>query len=164
MISIIAAISENHALGKNNEMLWHLPDDFKRFKKVTLGHHVIMGRKTFESLGKKALPKRTNIIITRQPSYQASRIVLASSLTKALQIAKTDSNPYILGGGQIYKEAMQYADVLDLTIVHHKFEADTFFPEIDPKVWKETSREFHAKDDKHRYDFSFVMYKRIGAK
>jgi len=164
LITIIAAIGENNALGKDNKMLWHLPDDFKRFKKVTTGHHVIMGRKTFESIGSKALPKRTNIIITRQTSYDASCIVLASSLRKALRIAKTDPNPYILGGGMVYKEAMQFADKLDLTIVHHEFEADTFFPKIDPKTWREVTREFHPKDSKHKYDFSFVMYERIGMK
>lgn len=164
MISIIAAIGENNALGKDNEMLWHLPDDFKRFKKVTTGHHVIMGRKTFESLGKKALPKRTNIIITSQQSYEASCIVLADSLKTALKIAKTDPNPYIIGGGMIYKEAVKIADRLDITHVHHTFEADTFFPKIDPKEWREVSRTFHPKDDKHAYDFSFVIYERIGVK
>ncbi len=164
MITIIAAISENNALGKDNQLLWHLPDDFKRFKKVTTGHNVIMGRKTFQSLGNKALPKRTNIIITRQRSYDASCIILADSLRKALRIAENDKNPYILGGGSIYKEAINLADRLDLTIVHHTFEADTFFPEIDPKIWKEVSRKFHPKDDKHKYDFSFVMYKRIGVR
>ena len=164
MITIIAAISENNALGKDNKMLWHLPDDFKRFKKVTTGHHVIMGRKTFESLGSKALPKRTNIIITRQRSYDASCIVLADSLKRAIHIARTDDNPYILGGGMVYKEAMKLADKLDITLVHHEFEADTFFPEIDPKTWREVSREFHPKDNKHKYDFSFVMYERIGVK
>lgn len=164
MITIIAAISENNALGKDNQLLWHLPDDFKRFKKVTTGHHVIMGRKTFESIGKKALPKRTNIIITRQKSYDASCIVLADSLKTALRIAQTDSNPFILGGGTIYKEAMKYADKLDLTRVHHNFDADTFFPEIDLKIWKEVKREFHSKDEKHGYDFSFVTYERIGVR
>ncbi len=164
MITLIAAISENNALGKDNELLWHLPDDFKRFKEVTSGHHVIMGRKTFESLGKKALPKRTNIIITRQQSYDASCIVLADSLKKALQIASTDNNPYILGGGMIYKEAIKIADRLDITLVHHKFEADTFFPKIDPKIWKEMSRTYHPKDERHNYDFSFVLYERIGVK
>ncbi len=164
MITIIAAISENNALGKDNKLLWHLPDDFRRFKRVTTGHHVIMGRKTFESLGKKALPKRTNIIITHQKSYDASCIVLADSLKTALRIAKTDTNPYILGGGSIYKEAVKIADRLDITLVHHEFKADTFFPEINPKIWREVSREFHAKDEKHKYDFSFVMYERKGVK
>jgi len=164
LITLIAAISENNALGKDNQLLWHLPDDFKRFKEVTSGHHVIMGRKTFESLGKKALPKRTNIVITRQKDYEASCIVLADSLKKALQISRTDDNPYILGGGMIYKEAIKIADRLDITLVHQEFEADTFFPDIDPNIWKEVSRSYHPKDEKHKYDFSFVIYERRGMK
>ena len=164
MITIIAAISENNALGIDNKMLWHLPDDFKRFKKVTTGHHVIMGRKTFESIGSKALPKRTNIIITRQTSYDASCIVLADSLQRAIHIARTDNNPYILGGGTVYKEAMKFADRLDITLVHHEFEADTFFPNIDPKTWREVSREYHPADAKHKYAFSFILYERKGMK
>jgi dihydrofolate reductase len=164
-MTIIAAISENLALGKINQLLWHLPDDFKRFKEVTMGHHIIMGRKTFESISKKALPKRTNIVITRDKNYECSCVVVANSLKKALQIAhRTDSNPYVIGGGIIYEEAMKIADKLDLTIVHHTFEADVFFPEIDFRVWKETSRIFHPKDEKHVYDFSFVTYERIGIK
>ena len=164
MITIIAAISENNALGKDNKMLWHLPDDFKRFKKVTTGHHVIMGRKTFESIGSKALPKRTNIIITRQTSYDASCIVLADSLQRAIHIARTDTNPFILGGGMVYKEAMKFADKLDITLVHHEFEADTFFPRIDPKTWREVSREYHPADAKHKYAFSFILFERKGIK
>ena len=160
MITIIAAISENNALGKDNKLLWHLPDDFKRFKRITSGHHVIMGRKTFESLGKKALPKRTNIVITHKKSYDARCIVLADSLQKALQIAQTDANPYILGGGTIYKEAINIADRLHITLVHERFEADTFFPQIDPKVWREVSRTFHPKDAKHACDFSYIIYER----
>lgn len=164
-MTIIAAISENLALGKDNQLLWHLPDDFKRFKEVTTGHHVIMGRKTFESMGKKALPKRTNIVITRSKNYDCSGAIVVDSLKKALQIAKqTDSNPFVIGGGIIYEEAMAYADKLDLTIVHHTFKADVFFPKIDFKVWRETSRTFHPKDEKHAFDFSFVTYERIGMK
>ncbi len=164
-MTIIAAISENLALGKDNQLLWHLPDDFKRFKEVTTGHHVIMGRKTFESMGKKALPKRTNMVITRIKNYECSCVIVVDSLKKALQIAKrTDHNPFVIGGGIIYEEAMAYADKLDLTIVHHTFNADVFFPEIDLKVWRETSRSFHPKDEKHAFDFSFVSYERIGVK
>jgi dihydrofolate reductase len=164
-LTIIAAISENNALGKDNQMLWHLPDDFKHFKEVTTGHHVIMGRKTFESMGKKALPKRTNMVITGTKNYPCSCVMLVDSLHKAIQIAKrTDKNPYIIGGGIIYEEAMPLADKLNITIVHHTFEADVFFPTIDPKVWRETSRIFHPKDEKHAFDFSFVTYERIGMK
>ncbi len=164
-MTIIAAISENNALGKDNLMLWHLPDDFKHFKEVTTGHHVIMGRKTFESMGKKALPQRTNIVVTRTHNYPCSCVMVVDSLRKAIQIAKrTDKNPYIIGGGIIYEEAMQWADKLDITLVHHTFEATVFFPIIDPKVWRETSRIFHPKDEKHAFDFSFVTYERIGVK
>jgi len=164
-LTIIAAISENNALGKDNQMLWHLPDDFKHFKEVTTGHHVIMGRKTFESMEKKALPKRTNIVVTRTKNYLCSCVLVVDSLRKAIQIAqRTDKNPYIIGGGIIYEEAIKLADKMDLTIVHHSFEADVFFPIIDPKIWRETLRIFHPKDEKHAFDFSFVTYERIGIK
>ena len=159
MITLIAAIGENNELGKNNKMLWHLPDDFKRFKKVTTGHAVIMGRKTYESLGKKALPKRTNVVITRDRNYEGGCAIVVDSLKKALRVIH-DPDPYIIGGGEIYRQALKIADRLDLTIVHDTFEADTFFPEFDKKDWQEVSREFHPKDNKHAYDFSFVSYQK----
>ena len=157
MITIIAAIAKNNALGKDNQLIWHLPADLKRFKKVTSNHHVIMGRKTYESLG-KPLPNRTNIIITRNTNFKAEGCVIVNSLPEALEAAKKDSNPYILGGAEIYKQAIQIADKLDLTFVHHNFEADAFFPEIDKIIWKEISREDFKADDKNRYDYSFVTY------
>lgn len=155
MITIIAAIAKNNALGKDNDLIWHLPADLKRFKKVTSNHHIIMGRKTFESLG-RPLPNRTNIVITRNPDYKAEGCVIVNSLEAALNAAKEDENPYILGGAQIYKQAMPIADKMDLTFVHHEFEADAFFPEIDSNIWKETSREDFQADEKNKYDFSFV--------
>ena len=131
MLTIIAAVAKNNALGKNNDLIWRLPADLKRFKKVTLGHHIIMGRKTFESLG-KPLPNRTTIIITRNKNYRVDNCIVVNSLEKAIEAARGDANPYILGGGEIYKEALDFADFLDLTLVHHSFEdADTFFPKID---------------------------------
>ena len=157
MISIIAAIAENNALGKDNQLIWHLPADLKRFKKVTLNHHIIMGRKTFESLG-KPLPNRTTIIITRNKNYQVEGCIVVNSLKQALEAAKSDQNPYILGGAEIYKQAIEIADELDLTFVHHKFEADAFFPEIDTTIWKETLREDFKADEKNKYDYSFVTY------
>jgi len=160
MITIIAAIAEDNALGKNNQLIWHLPADLKRFKQVTSKHHVIMGRKTFESLG-KPLPNRTNIIITRNPNYTIEDCVVVNSLKQAIEAAKEDENPFILGGAEIYKQAIEFADKLDLTFIHHKFDADAFFPEIDTTIWKETSREFHKADEKNKYDYSFVSYKRI---
>lgn len=160
MVTIIAAIAENNALGKNNDLIWHLPADLKRFKKVTNGHYVIMGRKTFESLG-KPLPNRTTIIITRNLDYSVEGCIVVNSLEEALIKAAPDANPYILGGAEIYKQALEVADVLDLTIVHDTFEADVFFPKIDTTIWKEIKREDFAADEKNAYDYSFVKYKRV---
>jgi dihydrofolate reductase len=159
MITIIAAIAANNALGKNNQLIWHLPADLKRFKKVTLGHHVIMGRKTFESLG-KPLPNRTTIIITRNKNYTQKDCIVVNSLTEALKAAKEDENPYILGGAEIYNQAIKIADKLDITFVHHHFDADAFFPEIDTNIWKETKREDFTIDEKNKYNYSFVTFTR----
>jgi dihydrofolate reductase len=158
LITIIAAIGKNRELGKDNDLIWHLPNDLKRFKKVTSGHDVIMGRKTFESLG-RPLPNRTNIIITRNKNYKAEGCIVVNSLEAALNTA-TDANPYILGGGNIYSQAIKIADVLDLTLVDAELEADVFFPEIDTEIWKETSREDFKADEKHEYNYSFVTFKR----
>ena len=160
MLTIIAAIGKNNALGKNNQLIWHLPADLKRFKKVTTGHHVIMGRKTFESLG-KPLPNRTTIIVTRDKNYFAEGCIVVNSLSDAIKTASCDQNPFILGGADIYKQSMKIADVIDLTIVHHAFDADVYFPEIDKNIWKETFREDFYKDQKNKFDYSFVKYKRI---
>ena len=160
MITIIAAVAKNNALGKDNQLIWHLPADLIRFKKVTLGHHVIMGRKTFESLG-KPLPNRTTIIITRNKKYTANGCIVVNSLNRAIKSVKNDENPFILGGAEIYKQAMSIADVLDLTIVHQEFDADVFFPEIDNTIWIETSCKDFKADDKNKYDYSFVKYQRI---
>jgi dihydrofolate reductase len=157
MITIIAAIAENNALGKDNQLIWYLPADLKRFKQVTLNHHIIMGRKTFESLG-KPLPNRTSIIISRNKDYTAAGCIVVNSLKEALKAAETDENPYILGGAEIYKQAIKIADKLDLTFVHHTFNADVFFPTIDTLIWKETSRQDFKADEKNKYDFSFVSY------
>lgn len=159
MITIIAAIANNSALGMNNKLIWHLPEDLKRFKRVTNGHHIIMGRKTFESLG-KPLPNRTTIIITRDRNYKADNCLIASSLEDALEKAQDDKDPYILGGSEIYNLAMPIADKLDLTLVHHVFEADAFFPEIDTSIWKEISRKDFKADDMNKYDYSFVTFER----
>jgi len=159
MITIIAAIANNNALGKDNQLIWHLPADLKRFKKVTLNHHIIMGRKTFESLG-KPLPKRTTIIITRDTKLEVDGCIVVHSLKDAINASKQDENPYILGGAEIYKQAIDIADKLDITLVHHDFDADVFFPEINLNIWEETSREDFKADDKNKYDYSFVSYLR----
>lgn len=159
MITMIAAAAENNALGKDNDLVWHLPDDFKRFKALTTGHCIIMGRKTFESFP-KLLPNRTHIIITRQKDYAPKDCIVTDSLEKALEAAKTDSQPFIIGGGEIYKLGMEVADLIELTRVHGSFEADTFFPEINPEEWDLIKEEFHPKDDRHNYAFTYLTYKR----
>ncbi len=160
MITMIAAIAENNAIGKDNDLLWHLPDDFKRFKKVTSGHNIIMGRKTFETFP-KPLPDRIHLIITSQKDYKVDVdcCKVVHSLLEAIQISE-DENPYIIGGGQVYKEAIDIADVLDITRVHATFDAEVFFPEIDMEIWKLMSSELHPKDDRHKFSFSFDRYER----
>ena len=159
-LTIIVAAGENDSIGKDNKLLWHLSDDLKRFKKLTSGHHIIMGRKTFESFP-KPLPNRTHVVITRQDNYQVPEgVLLAKSLQEAIEIAEKDPQPFIIGGGEIYKQAMEYADKIELTRVHENFDADTFFPEVDPLVWKEVNNTFRKKDSDHEYEFSFITYVR----
>ena len=135
-----------------------MSDDLKRFKKLTNGHHIIMGRKTFESFP-KPLPNRTHVVITRQANYSApDGVIVVNSLEDALDAAKNDKQPFVIGGGEIYKQAMPLADTIELTRVHHSFEADTFFPKINTTIWEETSNTFHDKDDNHNYAFSFLTF------
>ena len=164
-VSIIVAVSENGVIGKNNDLIWRLPKDMKFFKETTLGHHVIMGRKNFESIPHKYSPlsNRTNIIISRQNNYIAKGCIIVNSLHKALKIAKTnnDPQPFIIGGGEIYKLALE-SDVVNtiyLTRVLHNFSGDTFFPTLG-KEWKETNRVNKKADEKHAYDYSFITYKK----
>ncbi|MCA6422226.1 MAG: dihydrofolate reductase [Flavobacterium sp.] len=157
MITIIAAIAKNNALGKDNQLLWHLPDDFKRFKNITSGHYIIMGRKTFESFP-KPLPNRTHVIISRQKNYSQLNCIVVTSLQKAIEACPINEEIFIIGGGEIYNQSIAIADKLDITRVNHSFEADTFFPEIDFTKWKLIFEEFHPKDEKHKFDFSFETY------
>ena len=162
MIIIIAAIGLNNELGKDNDLIWHLPADLKRFKKVTRGHAIIMGRNTFESIG-KPLPNRRSIIITRNISYKKEGCDVVHSLEEAINLIKDQKNAFIIGGAQIYKEAIekQLVDQLDITKVHQNFEADVFFPTIDQSVWEEISEETFLPDDKNHYTYSFISYKKI---
>jgi dihydrofolate reductase len=157
MTTIIAAIAENNALGKDNDLIWHLPADLIRFRKTTTGHHIIMGRKTYESIG-KPLPNRTTVIITRNKDYKAEGCIIVDSIEAALEVAKFDESPFIIGGAQIYKEAINLVEQLDITEVHHQFEADVYFPAIDPTIWKEIKRESFEPNDKNNYSYSFVSY------
>lgn len=158
MLTLIAAASENNALGKDNDLVWHLPDDFKRFKALTSGHYIIMGRKTFESFP-KPLPNRTHIIITRQNNYEVPEgCIVVDSLSKAIEVCPENEDVFIIGGGQIYKQSIELADKIELTRVHTTVEADAFFPEIDEDVWEVIQSEYHPKDEKHKYDFTYLTF------
>ncbi len=161
MIVLIAAIAQNNALGLDNQLIWHLPNDFKRFKNLTTGRHIIMGRKTFESFP-KPLPNRTHIIITRQKNYQVpDGCVVVHSLAAAIESCQNESLIYIIGGGEIYTQAIAISDKLEITRVHADFEADAFFPTIDLKKWQLISGEFNPKDEKHAFDYSYETYLKI---
>lgn len=157
-ISIIAAMSDNRVLGKDNDLVWHLPDDMKHFKKTTSGHAVIMGRKTFESFG-KPLKNRENIIITRKKNYDTKGAEVVNSVDNALKLAgkMEDKEIFIIGGGEIYKQTIPYTDRIYLTIVHHEFDGDTFFPELDLSEWQEKERKFHNPDERHLYPFTILI-------
>jgi dihydrofolate reductase len=160
MITMIAAAGENNELGKDNDLLWHLPEDFKRFKKLTTGHHIIMGRKTFESFP-KPLPNRTHVVITRNQDYKKEGAIIVHSMEEALRISKDDSQPFIIGGGEIYKMGLPFADKIELTRVHGIFEdADTFFPNFSEAEWQLMSKSENVKDEKHTYSFTYETWVR----
>ena len=159
MIVMIAAVAENNALGKNNELVWHLPNDFKRFKTLTSGHHIIMGRKTFESFS-KPLPNRTHIVISRQEDYQPEGCIVVDSMEKAIEICPKNETTYIIGGGEIYVLGLPFTDKIEITRVHESFNADAFFPEINLEEWEKTISEFNTKDEKHLFDYSYDTYLR----
>lgn len=157
MLSIIVAIAENNAIGKNNDLIWYISDDLKRFKKLTTGHTILMGRKTFESLPNGALPKRTNVVITRDTSLKLENCMMLHSIENAVEKYKdAEEEVFIIGGGSIYEKMLPYAQKLYLTKVHESFDADVFFPEINMEEWEVISEEHHSKGVKNEYDFSFV--------
>ncbi|MDB5155671.1 MAG: dfrA [Mucilaginibacter sp.] len=159
IISIVVAISENHAIGKDNKLLWYLPKDLKHFKDITTGGTVIMGRKTYDSVG-KPLPKRRNIIVTRQPiTIDGCEVV--NSIEAALDLCRDEEEVFIVGGAEIYKQAMHLTDRIYLTIVHENIDGDSYFPEIKEDIWKETERADHDPDEKNPLPFSFITLERI---
>ena len=164
-VSLIVAVSENGVIGKDNDLIWHLPNDIRFFKETTMGHHVIMGRKNFESIPHKyrPLPNRINVIITRQSDYKAEGCLVVNSVEAALEIAKNngENESFIIGGGQIYKLALE-ANLIDkiyLTKVHHSFDGDTFFSELNSD-WKEINKIENKADEKHSYDYDFITLER----
>ncbi len=161
MISLIAAIGKNNELGGNNSLLWHLPSDMQHFRDTTRGHSVIMGRKTFESIG-KALPNRKNIIITRNPEYKFENVEVSHTLKEALRLTDEKEEVFIIGGAEIYKESIENADKLYITHVNGEFkESDVFLPVIDITKWKKIKSTFRAKDAENPYDMEFAEYERI---
>lgn len=157
MIVMIAAVAENNALGKNNELVWHLPNDFKRFKELTSGHYIIMGRKTFESFP-KPLPNRTHVVITRQENYHPEGCIVVNSIENAIKACPENETIYIIGGGEIYNQGLAFSDTIEITKVHGEFEADAFFPEIKAEEWELVQSEFNAKDERHLYNYTYQTF------
>jgi dihydrofolate reductase len=161
IISIIVALGENNEIGFRNGLPWRLPADLKHFKKLTTGHPVVMGRKTFESLPNGPLPNRENIVLSRNPDFIGKGYPVFSSLEKALIKLSPESEVFIIGGSQIYRQALPFANKLFLTRVHAFFpEADTFFPEIDSSLWLKRNELAHPADDRHAYSFTFYEYEK----
>lgn len=158
MIQAVVIVDQKNGIGKNNQLLCYMPADLKHFKALTVGHPVIMGRKTFESMG-KALPKRRNIVVTKQDIlFEDCETV--HSLEEALEACREEDIVSVIGGATIFEQALDKINTLHLTCIHHTFEADTFFPKIDPQDWVITHREDHQKDEKNPFPYSFITYER----
>jgi len=158
MIKIIVATSKNRVIGDSNSLIWHLPSDLKRFKELTTGNTIVMGRKTYESIG-RPLPNRRNIIITRDTKYEVDSCETVNSLEEALMIC--NNNCFIIGGGEIYKQSMDIADEIYLTLVHEDFDGDTTFPEIGSE-WKMVTSQDFEPDEKNKHKYSFIEYMKFG--
>ena len=160
-LSIIAALSSNNVIGRDNDLPWHLSTDLKRLKALTMGHHMIMGRKTYDSIG-RPLPGRTFVVITRDPSFAAEGVKIVHSLEDAIQVAAGDDEPFIAGGAQIFEQAIHRADRMYLTRVHAEIEGDTWFPDFDDvSEWQLTDSEHFDAGERNDYPFSFLTYDRV---
>ncbi len=159
MISIIVAVAHGGVIGGDNTLLWHISEDLRRFKRITSGHPVIMGRKTWESLG-RPLPGRTNVVITRNAAYHAPGAEVAGSLEEAIAMFPHEEEVFIIGGGEIYRQGMAVADKLYVTHVEADYQGDTTFPEIDPAVWEKCDEEYHERGEQFPHPFRYVDYRR----
>lgn len=160
MITLVVAMGLNREIGIDNQLPWHLPKDLKHFKEITSGHPIIMGRKTYESIG-KPLPNRTNIVISRKKDWFEEGILIVGSIKEAIKFGqKIDEDIFIIGGGNIFEQTMDIADKLEVTEIKTNIEADTFFPKIDPKIWTKTDEICHEKDEKNNFDFCFQTFQR----
>jgi len=153
-------MSENNVIGVNNTLPWRQRNDLLNFKKLTTGNSIIMGRKTFDSLG-KPLPNRRNIVVTRNIEFTFEGVEVAFSLDEAFGLVENEKNAFVIGGANIYKQSLEKVDVLYITYIHTDLEGDAFFPEIDMNIWKEVFSEKHLKDEKNQFDYSFVKYERV---
>ena len=162
IVSAIVAATENWVIGRDNDIPWYLSNDLKFFKKTTLNHHIIMGRKTYASIG-RPLPKRTNIVLTRNPFYVIQNCLMAHSIQEALELAHDngEKEAFIIGGGKIYKESFDLLDRIYMTVVHTELEGDTFFPALDMTIWKEVSSVPHKAGEKDDFDYTFKVFEKI---
>ncbi|MBN1651642.1 MAG: dihydrofolate reductase [Bacteroidales bacterium] len=157
MLSILVAVAENGAIGKNNDLIWHLSDDLKRFKTLTTGHTIIMGRKTFESLPKGALPNRTNVVLTKDRTKKFAHCLMVHSMEEIIEKYQSDlEEHFVIGGAHLYKALLPFAQRIYLTRVHQNFEADVFFPDLNFNDWIVESEEKHSASEKNEYAFSFI--------
>lgn len=159
-IKAIVAVDENGAIGRQGDLLCHLPADMRHFKEMTMGHSIVMGRKTFESFPRRPLPGRQNLVITRSAGWQYPGVTVAHSLEQAIALAETDTI-FIIGGAQIYEQALPVVDVLHITLIHARWaSADVYFPALDPNQWQEVEREHHTSDHRNAYEYDFITLKR----
>lgn len=158
-LSIIVAMAKNRVIGVNNTLPWHLPADLKHFKELTMGHHIIMGRKTYESIG-KPLPGRSSVVVTRNANYVPAGVIVVNSLAAAIAACGNDKEIFVIGGAELYRQAITLADRIYLTEIDADFSGDAYFMEIDHKLWKVAGRDSHAPDEKNQYPYHFVIYDR----
>ncbi|HNX12753.1 MAG TPA: dihydrofolate reductase [Paludibacteraceae bacterium] len=159
-VSIIAAVADNLAIGKDNKLPWHLPADLKHFKELTTGHAVVMGKRTFESLPNGPLPNRKNIVLTSIPEGNFDKYYEATSIKDAIELCENEDQVFIIGGSSIFAQSIKTVDTMYITWVHGKFEADTFFPKFNLREWNEVSREDHETDERNPYSYTFCKYER----
>ncbi|OGM14487.1 hypothetical protein A3A76_05810 [Candidatus Woesebacteria bacterium RIFCSPLOWO2_01_FULL_39_23] len=157
-VSIIVAVAENNVIGAKNKLPWYLPADLKHFKELTTGHHILMGQKTYESIG-KPLPDRVNIILSEDPNYHAKECIVVNSINEGVELAKSENEHefFIIGGASVYKQMLPFTDKIYMTKIHNNFDGDVYFPNIDDKNWREISKESHTKDDKNPFDYDFII-------
>jgi dihydrofolate reductase len=157
-LSIVVAVDRNNVIGKDNKLIWHLPADLRHFKRLTMGNYMIMGRKTYESIG-KALPGRVSVVVTRQ-NLDLEDCIVVHSVEEALALVPPDREVNVIGGAEIFRQTLPFTSVIHLTTIHHAFEGDTFFPALDPKEWKTVWEEYHEADEKNPYPFTFSTLER----